>query len=194
MEYCANGDLITAVENFGIFPESIVRAIFVELLDGLAYIHQQDFVHKDIKADNLFLTSEGVLRIGDFGTAEKGDVCTQRSGMTHGYAPPEVYTGKPFSGRAADLFASGVVLYFLASGNLPFRTARRGIDPHYTRLCRGAKSEAPKTQLQGLINNILINDVSTRYTIQEVRQHPWLSGPMATFEERKGYFMETNLV
>jgi serine/threonine protein kinase len=188
MEYCANGDLRTVLNKYGVFPEPIIRAIFVELLDGLSHIHQTGFVHKDVKLENLFLTSAWVLRIGDFGSALQKDVCDHTRGMTDGYAPPEAHTGSQFSGQAADLFAAGVVLYILAAGRLPFRTARPKVDPNYTQLCIRAKSQTPKPPILDLIDNMLVDDVTTRYTIHQVRQHPWLSGQIATYEEKSAFF------
>jgi serine/threonine protein kinase len=133
MEFCANRDLITYIGRFGAFPQPIARALFKELLDGLMYIHANEIIHRDIKPDNLFLTSDGTIKIGDFGSALGGDHCTVTYGMTRSYAPPEAFRAD-YSGRAADLFAAGCILYILVTGRPPFRRASRS-DPLYNQLC-----------------------------------------------------------
>ncbi len=99
-----------------------VVQLMTQLLDGLGYSHARGVVHRDIKPANLMLTPSGMLKIADFGIAR-----LENSSMTHvgtmmgtpAYMAPEQLRGETVDQRA-DLWAAGVVLYQLLSGEKPF--------------------------------------------------------------------------
>ena len=91
-----------------------------QLLDALAYAHEQRVVHCDIKPDNVILFADGRLRLGDFGIAKVLHGAGSRSGSgtgTVGYIAPEQAMGR-VSFRS-DVFSTGLVLYRMFSGALP---------------------------------------------------------------------------
>lgn len=93
---------------------------FKQLLAGLCYLHHQGVAHHDIKPDNILISSDGVVKVCDFGVAEKIDQ-TKDEGWhcfygTPAYQPPEVVgniTGNAFDGPAADVWSIGVILFQL---------------------------------------------------------------------------------
>ncbi|MEW9898876.1 protein kinase [Chitinivorax sp. PXF-14] len=99
-----------------------VLKITGQLLKGVAYAHQNGIVHRDIKPANLMFTSNGVLKITDFGIAK-----VSASNMTHTdtllgsprYMSPEQLSGKVVDGRS-DIFSVGSVLYEMLAGRPPF--------------------------------------------------------------------------
>ena len=101
-----------------------VVAIGGQVLDGLAAIHDQGIVHRDIKPQNVLLDRQLVARVSDFGVAYlANDLTLTETGTTIGtaaYMAPEQATGKTV-GPQADLYAVGVMLYELLTGRLPFR-------------------------------------------------------------------------
>jgi eukaryotic-like serine/threonine-protein kinase len=93
-----------------------------QLLDGLEYAHSHGVVHRDIKPSNLLISAEGRLKITDFGIARIETGRLTRTGAPVGtpvYMAPEMYRGESGDHRA-DLFSTGVVLYELLTGALPF--------------------------------------------------------------------------
>ena len=69
MEYIEGGSLLRILNKFGKLPESLVGIYMYQVLQGLAYLHNQGVIHRDIKAANLLTTKDGTIKIADFGIA-----------------------------------------------------------------------------------------------------------------------------
>ena len=98
-------------------------ALAVQILDALAYAHEQGIVHRDIKPSNILLGANGVARVMDFGVAGRIDNQAAKSGYLMGtpaYMAPEYITHEEFSPKS-DLFSFGMLLYELLSGQLAVR-------------------------------------------------------------------------
>jgi serine/threonine-protein kinase len=107
-------------------PLPVRRAIEVALAvaDGLAFAHEQGLVHRDVKPQNVLLSSEGEVKVTDFGIARSLHVdhgVTQTGTVlgTGEYLAPEQASGKPVS-PATDVYSLGVVLWELLAGDVPF--------------------------------------------------------------------------
>jgi serine/threonine-protein kinase len=108
-------------------PLGEVEGLMRQILEGLAHIHAAGIVHRDVKPENLLLLADGRLKIADFGVARVESLGATWSGMigTPAYMSPEQFAGRPADHRA-DLFAAGVILYELLSGQKPFPTGSLG--------------------------------------------------------------------
>ncbi|HKD72818.1 MAG TPA: serine/threonine-protein kinase, partial [Candidatus Acidoferrum sp.] len=95
-----------------------------QILSALSYAHKQNIIHRDIKPANMMLTSEGVVKLMDFGIARSStDGSLTSSGTTLGslnYMPPEQVRGEAADARS-DIYSFGVSLYEMLTGRLPFR-------------------------------------------------------------------------
>ncbi|WKB53513.1 serine/threonine-protein kinase [Eleftheria terrae] len=122
MEYVEGHSVAHYLGRKILFPEQDILSIMVQLLSALDHAHQQGVWHRDIKPANLIITRHGKLKIADFGIArvDAGGL-TQLNAIvgTPGYMAPEQYTGEKLDHRV-DLWAAGVLLYQLLTGQLPF--------------------------------------------------------------------------
>ena len=121
MHYCSGGDLHTRIAQRRAtgqrFDEGRVLDWFIELCLALRYCHERKLLHRDIKAQNVFLSEHGVCRLGDFGIARvlSGTREMAKSVVGTPYAlAPEVCENKAY-GYAADVWALGCVLYELCT-------------------------------------------------------------------------------
>jgi len=103
-------------------PAIEVASLGAQVASGLDYAHQVGVIHRDIKTSTLFLTEDGVVKIMDFGLAKMLEELRSSSSVvgTPFYMAPEQALGKPVDHRA-DLYALGVTLFELLTGELPFR-------------------------------------------------------------------------
>ena len=124
MEYIEGEDLSATLKRGEILPIDTVVSWALDLLDGLDYLHSQDppIIHRDIKPNNLKLTSRGRLVLLDFGMAKETSSNTLAAksvfGYSRRYSPLEQIEGSGTDTRS-DMFSLGATLYHLMTGNPP---------------------------------------------------------------------------
>jgi tRNA A-37 threonylcarbamoyl transferase component Bud32 len=125
MEYMAGGDLGHWLEQHGAAPAEPALRWFREALEGLHYAHRHSIVHRDLKPHNLLLTSEGHLKVSDFGLLKRARQLlmeqTPQSAIvgTPQFMSPEQALGEPLDERS-DIFSLGTTFFYMLSGQLPF--------------------------------------------------------------------------
>jgi hypothetical protein len=123
MEYIDGPTMADLLEDRGTLSWEDVVDAGIQVCQGLHHAHRQDVVHRDIKPANLLRTSDGIVKLSDFGVAKViGDASTTAANALVGtadYASPEQAASKPVTKRS-DLYSLGVVFYQLLTGRLPF--------------------------------------------------------------------------
>ena len=122
LEYVEGGELFHHIQDNGFLTEDEAVRIFRQIIAGLSYCHSFNICHRDLKPENILLDGQGNVKIVDFGMAAlqaKNQWLHTSCGSPH-YACPEVIRGQPYRGDLADAWSSGVVLFAMLSGCLPF--------------------------------------------------------------------------
>ncbi len=135
MEYCSGGSLANRVATQGPLPVAEVISIGARLCSALQAAHEAGILHRDVKPQNVLLTSYGEPALADFGIASvviDGDTATETAAYTVVHAAPEILEGRVAT-PAADLYSLGSTLYTLLAGQAPFaKEARTGLAPLVT--------------------------------------------------------------
>lgn len=123
MEYASGGDLWQRIQKQGsrLFPETQIRTWFYQVLSALDYLHSQKMIHRDLKPQNVFLTSSGDCKIGDFGISkvmQTQALCHTQIG-TPFYISPEICQNKPYDNKS-DIWALGCLVHELCTLKPPF--------------------------------------------------------------------------
>ncbi|MFM1848959.1 MAG: hypothetical protein RL417_2433 [Pseudomonadota bacterium] len=117
MEFVRGIDLAERLKR-GAFSYGEVEHLFIQLCSALEALHAHGICHRDLKLENILISSDGVLKLGDFGLMLRSDSTAPRSSFLLGtppYMPPEYIEGGAYDPRS-DLWAAGLVLYELATG------------------------------------------------------------------------------
>jgi hypothetical protein len=123
MEFVRGETLQKLAERMGKVPPDFAAQLCSQALDGLWHAHRAGIVHRDLKPGNLMVTGDGLVKVMDFGIARiAGSEHLTSDGFTMGtpaYMAPEQVRGEEVDARS-DIYAMGVVLYRLWTGQLPF--------------------------------------------------------------------------
>lgn len=123
MELLQGRELRDIMNESGLLPVDQVLDIVAQVALGLAYAHEHDIVHRDVKPSNIMVVRDGHVKITDFGIARMASSAVRtQTGMVLGspkYMSPEQVMGKPIDKRS-DIFSLGVMLYEMLTEQAPF--------------------------------------------------------------------------
>nr|XP_041632010.1 5'-AMP-activated protein kinase catalytic subunit alpha-2-like [Drosophila kikkawai] len=183
MEYVSGGELFDYIVMHGKMQEHQARRFFQQMISGVDYCHRHMIVHRDLKPENLLLDHNMHVKIADFGLSNMmldGEFLCTSCGSPN-YAAPEVISGKLYVGPEVDIWSSGVILYALLCGSLPFD------DDHVPTLFRKIKSgifPIPKhmnMQVLNLVCQMLQVDPLKRANIEEIKKHAWFQKDLPAY-------------
>eukprot|EP00210_Caulerpa_lentillifera_P001346 g1295.t1 len=177
------------------FSEEVARRHFRDLVKGLEFLHYRNIIHRDIKPGNLLLTQEGRVKLSDFGSAyyfpDGNDYVTDSAGTRLFFAPEACGQGRPYSGKKADIYAAGVVLYIMIFARPPFE------HPNDYELLQKIREEEPdfasrtgiSAELVDLLEQLLCKDPENRPSLVDVMQHPWFTNRGSLLEIKSSRFI-----
>lgn len=177
MEYCSGGELFDYIVSHTRVKEKEACLFFQQLISGVEYIHKLGIVHRDLKPENLLLNHNKEIKIVDFGLSnlyKPGELLKTACGSPC-YAAPEMIAGKRYVAAKVDVWSTGVILFAVVCGYLPFE------DPNTNKLYKkimAGSYEIPNfisNDAKDLIKCILNTDPDKRYTIEDIKKHPWFN-------------------
>lgn len=122
MEYVTAGELFNYIVSKKKLQENEAAFFFAQIINGIEYIHKNNIVHRDLKPENLLLDENNNIKIIDFGLSNqyKKDSLLQTPCGSPCYAAPEMVQGKKYNGLLIDIWSTGITLYAMVCGFLPF--------------------------------------------------------------------------
>lgn len=203
MELADGGDLFDKIEADEGVGEDVAHFYFAQLISAVAWCHSKGVAHRDIKPENMLLTGEGDLKLADFGLATQYlDVRTgarKTCGMVCGsppYIAPEIIkvgtanqkrkAGQDkvgYEANKADLWSCAIVLFVLLVGNTPWDIPVERDSDEFEEYLR--TEGRPQDELWdkigpevlSLLRGILRVDETKRFTLDDIRIHPWFKRP-----------------
>ena len=178
MEYVEGGDLFDFITKTSFLSEPIACHIYRQIISVLDYLTEMGISHRDIKPENILLDeSLKNIKFIDFGLSNycKDKELLHSSCGSPCYASPEMLSGKPYRGVTTDVWSSGVVLYSMLVGSLPFDDQE--IQKLYEQIKVG-KFYLPSTlslEAIDLLKRILEVNPKKRITLKEIKDHPWFN-------------------
>ncbi|XP_060583686.1 serine/threonine-protein kinase BRSK2-like [Ruditapes philippinarum] len=177
LEHVSGGELFDYLVKKGRLTPKEARRFFRQIISALDFCHSHNICHRDLKPENLLLDEKNNIRVADFGMASlqvEGSMLETSCGSPH-YACPEVIRGEKYDGRKADVWSSGVILYALLVGALPFdddnlrqllEKVKKGVFhiPHFV-----------PPDCQNLLRGMVEVDPEKRLTLEELHRHPWVT-------------------
>ncbi|XP_068601341.1 serine/threonine-protein kinase Nek3 [Brachionichthys hirsutus] len=198
MEYCSGGDLLQRIRQqkaAHFCVDDIVRW-FAQMCAATLHIHNKRVLHRDLKSKNIFLTDDGTIKVGDFGSA-----CILNSPTSYAqayvgtpyYVAPEIWDNKPYNNKS-DVWSLGCVLYELCTLRHPFQAP--SWKSLILKVCRGAYPPLPNHlpyELRYLVKQMFKTNPKDRPSLNTILSSHRVSRlllthlpPQATEREERG--------
>jgi len=207
LEYADRGDLFSYVKAKGGLTEDTARWYFQQLILAVDFCHKMDVVNRDIKLENILLTTAGgkkkMVKLSDFGFSKdmnRHSAPSTRIGTVM-YIAPEVIVNErdvEYDARKSDVWSCGVVLYVMLTCRYPFKkdhsaTGASSITEAHSlvrRTMNNVFDSVPNVSkdCNELLRKMLHSDPTTRISIEDLMKHPWflksLNKGVAQFNDR----------
>ena len=191
MEYAEGGELFNYILEKKHLSEDESRKIFQQIIDAIYYLHQIGVCHRDLKLENILFSSKkkDTIKIIDFGlsnlylTGVNSENPTLAIGAdfletpcgSPGYTPPEMILGCKYDGLLTDIWSSGIILYSMLCGFLPFDDPSE--EKLYSKIIKGEFFFPSHIDISDeakiLIGKILVVNPRLRANIKDIRRNPW---------------------
>jgi serine/threonine protein kinase len=181
-EYCSNGDLFEYIFSQGLLSEKESIRFFIQILDGLEYLHSTNIAHCNLKPENIFIDKNKILKIGDFGFAvevkENEKIRAVYGSME--FCPPELFTDMYSDPKKGDIWGVGLILYSMVTCSFPWDGNSREEIIKQILSCQIYYSLNVSQKMREILKLILKKDPDERLTIKQIRKHIQLNFHLQT--------------
>ncbi|KAK1805807.1 hypothetical protein P4O66_012856 [Electrophorus voltai] len=190
LELVTGGELFDRIVERGYYSERDAAHVIKQILEAVAYLHENGVVHRDLKPENLLyadLSIDATLKIADFGLSKIIDEQMTMKTVcgTPGYCAPEILRGNSY-GPEVDMWSVGVILYILLCGFEPFFDPR-GDQYMYSRILNCDYEfvspwwDEVSLNAKDLVSKLIVLDPRKRLNVRQALEHPWVLGKVARF-------------
>ncbi|UPR04179.1 protein kinase [Chloropicon primus] len=188
MEFAERGELYTLIQKrksqHKLLSEDEIMHFFVQIALAVSHIHKQNILHRDLKSKNIFVTKEGLLKVGDFGIAKvlntSSDVAKTAIGTPY-YLSPEICEDKPYN-QKSDVWALGCILYELTTLNHAFDG--QSLPALVLKILSGkypAISNRYSPKLKRLIDSMFRRNPQSRPSVKQMLSQPYVKQHLDKF-------------
>ena len=197
MEYINGGNLFSFVKKRRKLSEKMAKFLFRQIILGIQHIHSKNVVHRDIKLENILIDFDNNVKICDFGIGkvlENEDELLYDKCGTPMYMAPEIILANDdngYKGFPVDIWSSGITLYIMLSGSLPFNIKNKNNNKEDMALnsikdknniflqnqivnVKPKEIENISIEAKNLLKGLLNKNPLKRLTCSQILNHPWL--------------------
>jgi serine/threonine protein kinase len=186
MDYADGGDLQQRIraQKGKVFSENQIVDWFTQICLAVKHIHDRKIMHRDIKSQNIFLTKNGLAKLGDFGIAKCLSQTIDKAKTIVGtpyYLSPEIINGAPYNCKS-DIWSLGVLLYEMCALKMPFDA--QSLPLLSLKILRCSYNPLPPNfskDLRSLMSVMLSVNINKRPSINEILRQPIIKSRIKNF-------------
>ena len=174
MERPIKGDLFNYICSKGRLSMEESSFIYYQIVNAVDYLHKNKIVHRDMKPENIMLTKDMIVKIGDFGLSKyfkSTEVKLQTNCGSPCYSAPEVLRGNRYKPIPVDIWGVGIILYCMICGELPFEDEKEDILIRKVTLCNYTCPIFVSQIFKSLFRRILCSNPNERLTIDQIKMN-----------------------
>ena len=188
MEYAGGGELFHYICRKKRLNENEASLYYYQIINGIEFMHKHNIVHRDLKPENLLLTQGKLIKIIDFGLSNyfyEGVQLSTPCGSPC-YAAPEMVQGKKYSGIKVDIWSSGIILYAMMCGFLPFEEKSNELLFKKISECKVDYPHFLTFTGKDMLKKVLVQKPEDRISVEDIKCHSiYNHGKNQFFKENK---------
>ena len=189
MEYAENGNLYELISNEkGGLSESKAFDYFIQVVNAVYYLHNNNIIHRDIKPENILIGNDNKIKLCDFGWAKELTLENRSTFCgTVEYMAPEIVGSENYD-YSVDIWSLGILLYELLYGHSPFKASNTknvilNIKTH--ELIYDDQNKKVSKACKDLIQKLLVSNPQKRLKIKDILEHPFVKKHSKKFSYKK---------
>ena len=189
MEYAENGNLYELIsKEDGGLSESKAFDYFIQVVNAVYYLHNNNIIHRDIKPENILIGNDNKIKLCDFGWAKELTLENRSTFCgTVEYMAPEIVGSENYD-YSVDIWSLGILLYELLFGHSPFKantTKNVILNIKTHELTYDDKNKKISNSCKDLIQKLLVSNPQKRLKIKDILEHPFVKKHSKKFSYKK---------